>query len=151
MSGSIDDYPGIPPAYPQFPQTVAEKSFTNGLVKELERSGGDQKDHSRTENPGPMLPKNDCQYILLNPEQKGLRCACVGFTLNRLTPGVTCNCGHQLCYHSPENDVSRPEQAGQQEVEALREKVAMLEEDLDKARRSGRGRSHQTCKLLLEL
>jgi len=82
------------------------------------------------------LPKGDCRYILLHPEVKHLRCACVGFALNRSIPGSTCDCGHQACYHAPnmeDNSVER------QELQALREKVNMLEEELDRERHGGRG------------
>ncbi|KAH8791467.1 hypothetical protein BGZ57DRAFT_589667 [Hyaloscypha finlandica] len=82
------------------------------------------------------LPKGDCRYILLHPEVKGLRCACVGFALNRSIPGSTCDCGHQACYHSPDKENSSVER---QELEALREKVNMLEEELDRERQGGRG------------
>lgn len=81
------------------------------------------------------LPKGECRYILLHPEVKGLRCACVGFSLNRSIPGSTCDCGHQACYHTPdqENTVER------QELEALRQKINMLEDELDRERHGGRG------------
>jgi hypothetical protein len=82
------------------------------------------------------LPKGDCRYILLHPEVKGLRCACVGFALNRSIPGSTCDCGHQACYHSPDKENGSVER---QELEALREKVNMLEEELDRERHGGRG------------
>jgi hypothetical protein len=80
------------------------------------------------------LPKGDCRYILLHPELQGLRCACVGFALNRQIPGSTCDCGHQACYHAPEKENSSVER---QELEALKEKVNMLEEELDRERRGG--------------
>ncbi|KAK7967360.1 uncharacterized protein PG986_001637 [Apiospora aurea] len=48
------------------------------------------------------LPSGQCRYILLNPEIKGHRCACVGFTLNRALPSVMCECGHLSCYHIKE-------------------------------------------------
>lgn len=82
------------------------------------------------------LPKGDCRYILLHPEVKGLRCACVGFALNRSIPGSTCDCGHQACYHSPDKENASVER---QELEALREKVNLLEEELDRERQGGRG------------
>lgn len=82
------------------------------------------------------LPKGDCRYILLHPEVKGLRCACVGFALNRSIPGSTCDCGHQACYHSPDKEDGSVER---QELEALREKVNVLEEELDRERQAGRG------------
>ena len=82
------------------------------------------------------LPKGDCRYILLHPEVKGLRCACVGFALNRSIPGSTCDCGHQACYHSPDKENGSVER---QELEALREKVNLLEEELERETQGGRG------------
>jgi hypothetical protein len=77
------------------------------------------------------LPKGDCRYILLHPEVKGLRCACVGFALNQSIPGSTCDCGHQACYHVPEKEPSSVEK---QELTVLKEKVRLLEEKLDRER-----------------
>jgi hypothetical protein len=73
---------------------------------------------------------------LLHPEFKGLRCACVGFALNRSIPGSTCDCGHQACYHTPDKDAGFVER---QELEALKEKISLLEEELDRERHGGRG------------
>lgn len=81
------------------------------------------------------LPKGDCRYILLHPEVKGLRCACVGFALNRSIPGSTCDCGHQACYHIPDKDGGSVER---QELEALKEKICRLEEKLDQERYGAR-------------
>ena len=82
------------------------------------------------------LPKGDCRYILLHPEFKGLRCACVGFALNRAIPGSTCDCGHQACYHVPEKEAGSVER---HELEALKEKINLLETELDRERHGGRG------------
>jgi hypothetical protein len=82
------------------------------------------------------LPKGDCRYILLHPEVKGLRCACVGFALNRSIPGSTCDCGHQACYHVPDKESGSVER---QELEALKEKVSLLEEELNRERHGGKG------------
>lgn len=82
------------------------------------------------------LPKGDCRYILLHPEFKGLRCACMGFALNRAIPGSTCDCGHQACYHVPEKEASSVER---HELEALREKVNLLETELNREKHGGRG------------
>lgn len=89
------------------------------------------------------LPKGDCRYIMLHPEVKGLRCACVGFALNSSIPGSTCNCGHQACYHSPKEENAS---VGQHELEILRreleaqkEKVNMLEHALNRERHGGGG------------
>ena len=82
------------------------------------------------------LPKGDCRYILLHPELKGLRCACVGFALNQSIPGSTCDCGHQACYHVPDNEASSVERL---ELDALKEKVNLLEEELNRERHGGKG------------
>ena len=81
------------------------------------------------------LPKGDCRYILLHPEVKGLRCACVGFALNRTTPGSTCDCGHQACYHIPEREGASVERS---ELEALKERISQLEEKLAQERYNAR-------------
>ncbi|KAL3424770.1 hypothetical protein PVAG01_04051 [Phlyctema vagabunda] len=81
------------------------------------------------------LPKGDCRYILLHPEVKGLRCACVGFALNRAIPGSTCDCGHQACYHTAAQEVS----IDKQELQTLKEKISLLEDQLDRERHGGRG------------
>ncbi|KAI1462502.1 hypothetical protein F4805DRAFT_453035 [Annulohypoxylon moriforme] len=81
------------------------------------------------------LPNGQCRYILLNPEIKGQRCACVGFTFNRSLPGVTCDCGHLSCYHiqsaEPPPDKS--------EVDTLRRRIKLLEEQLDRENDGGLG------------
>lgn len=82
----------------------------------------------------PHLPKGDCRYILLHPEVKGLRCACVGFALNRALPGSTCDCGHQACYHVPEKEGALVER---RELQALEDKICHLEEKLDRERHAG--------------
>ena len=82
----------------------------------------------------PHLPKGDCRYILLHPEVKGLRCACVGFALNRALPGSTCDCGHQACYHVPEKEGASVKR---RELEALEEKISLLEDKLDRERPVG--------------
>ena len=79
------------------------------------------------------LPKGNCRYILLHPEVKGLRCACVGFALNRALPGSTCDCGHQACYHVPEKETS----VNRREFEALEEKISLLEDKFDRESRGG--------------
>lgn len=80
------------------------------------------------------LPRGDCRYILLHPEVKGLRCACVGFALNRSLPGSTCDCGHQACYHVREKEADSVER---QELRALKDKIDLLEERLDRERHGG--------------
>lgn len=81
------------------------------------------------------LPSGQCRYILLMPEIKGHRCGCVGFTLNRSTPGVACECGHLSCYH-----IKDPEQPPDQaEMEQLKWRVRVLEEQLDREIDGGLG------------
>ncbi|KUJ15384.1 uncharacterized protein LY89DRAFT_735500 [Mollisia scopiformis] len=60
-----------------------------------------QKELRSEQDEEPVLPQGNCHYILLHPEVKGLRCACVRYSLNRLIPGSTCDCGHQAYYHEP--------------------------------------------------
>jgi hypothetical protein len=81
------------------------------------------------------LPHGECRYILLHPEVKGQRCACVGFALNRSTPGSSCDCGHQACYHLPQREDRLVERA---EIESLKHKISRLEEILDRDRYGGR-------------
>lgn len=81
------------------------------------------------------LPSGQCRYILLNPEIKGHRCGCVGFTLNRSIPGVACECGHLSCYH-----IKGPEQPPDQaQIEQLIRRVQVLEEQLDRENDGGLG------------
>ncbi|KAK1594063.1 uncharacterized protein LY79DRAFT_513252 [Colletotrichum navitas] len=81
------------------------------------------------------LPQGQCRYILLTPGIKGQRCACVHFSLNRSMPGASCDCGHMACYHvkSPEPSATR------QEVELLKRRLQVLEEQLDQHRQGGLG------------
>lgn len=81
------------------------------------------------------LPSGQCRYILLNPEIKGHRCACVGFTLNRALPSVTCECGHLSCYHikAVEQSVDKVQ------LEQLMRRVQLLEEQLDREKQGGLG------------
>jgi hypothetical protein len=74
------------------------------------------------------MPKGHCRYILLNPEIKGLRCACVGFSHNVDIPGATCHCGHLACFHNKESDA--PPDQTRQEIELLRQRLQQLEEQL---------------------
>jgi hypothetical protein len=83
------------------------------------------------------LPRGNCRYILLHPENNGIRCACVGFTLNRSIPGSLCDCGHQACFHLPDNKETSA--VDKMELEALKTKVRMLEQELDRERRGGGG------------
>ncbi|KAI2619128.1 hypothetical protein GGS26DRAFT_584759 [Hypomontagnella submonticulosa] len=81
------------------------------------------------------LPSGQCRYILLNPEIKGQRCACVGFTFNRSLPGVTCDCGHLSCYHI---QTAEPP-TSKNEVDILRRRIKLLEEQLDRENDGGLG------------
>lgn len=72
------------------------------------------------------FPKGNCRYILLMPEIKGQRCACVNFTLNKAIPGATCDCGHLACYH---NRDSEP-RVDRNEFGILRQRMQALEEQL---------------------
>ncbi|KAH9999253.1 hypothetical protein F4779DRAFT_636012 [Xylariaceae sp. FL0662B] len=81
------------------------------------------------------FPSGQCRYILLNPEIKGQRCACVGFTINRSLPGVTCECGHLSCYHIK----SAEPPPDQNEVDNLRRRIQLLEEQLDRESGGGLG------------
>ncbi|KAI1391286.1 uncharacterized protein F4822DRAFT_180447 [Hypoxylon trugodes] len=81
------------------------------------------------------LPSGQCRYILLNPEIKGQRCACVGFTINRSLPGVTCECGHLSCYHIQ----SAEPPPDRSEVDMLRRRIRLLEEQLDRENNGGLG------------
>ncbi|KAG9239258.1 hypothetical protein BJ875DRAFT_221063 [Amylocarpus encephaloides] len=74
------------------------------------------------------LPNGDCRYILLHPENKGLRCACMGFALNGSIPGSICDCGHQACFHAQEKE-KETGVGDRQELEALKAKVEMLERE----------------------
>ncbi|KAI0598114.1 hypothetical protein F4775DRAFT_196980 [Biscogniauxia sp. FL1348] len=81
------------------------------------------------------LPSGRCRYILLNPEIKGQRCACVGFTLNQDLPGVSCQCGHLSCYH-----IKAPEPPpDKSEVDELRRRIQALEGQLDRENQTGIG------------
>ncbi|KAJ1329167.1 localization factor PodJL [Microdochium nivale] len=82
------------------------------------------------------LPRGQCRYILLNPEIRGQRCACIGFTLNHDHPGVVCQCGHQSCYHVKDLDPH----PGAIETDHLRQRVRALEQQLDREYQGGLGR-----------
>jgi hypothetical protein len=93
--------------------------------------------HEKARNDDSHLPKGDCRFILLHPKVEGLRCACVGFALNKSIPGSTCDCGHLACYHATEKDDTSVER---QEVEALKKKVDLLEAQLERERNNERER-----------
>lgn len=72
----------------------------------------------------PNLPQGNCRYIMMLPEIKGNRCACVNFTLNKSLPGATCECGHLACFH---HKTAEPP-IDKQELDLLRQRVRRLEE-----------------------
>lgn len=73
------------------------------------------------------MPKGHCRYILLQPEVKGQRCACVSFTLRKGIPGSTCECGHLACFHNQEPE---PPTDQRQELEFLKRRIQQLENQL---------------------
>jgi len=75
------------------------------------------------------MPKGHCRYILLLPEIKGQRCACVGFSLNKGIPGATCDCGHLACFHNKEFEAASDQK---QELDILKKRIQQLEEQLSK-------------------
>ncbi|KAK4103824.1 hypothetical protein N658DRAFT_419621 [Parathielavia hyrcaniae] len=75
------------------------------------------------------MPKGHCRYILLLPEIRGQRCACVGFSLNKDIPGSTCDCGHLACFHNKGPDASADQK---QELDLLKRRLQHLEEQLSK-------------------
>ncbi|KAK8058653.1 hypothetical protein PG994_009101 [Apiospora phragmitis] len=82
-----------------------------------------------------QFPSGQCRYILLNPEIKGHRCACVGFTLNRALPSVMCECGHLSCYHIKEAE----HPVDKTLVQQLSNRIRILEEQLDRETQGGLG------------
>ncbi len=74
-----------------------------------------------------QLPSGQCRYIMLVPEIKGNRCACVNFTLNKAMPSASCDCGHLACYHVKTTDPV----TDSQEIEQLKQRVHELEKDKD--------------------
>ncbi|KAK4127915.1 hypothetical protein N657DRAFT_566846 [Parathielavia appendiculata] len=75
------------------------------------------------------MPKGHCRYILLLPEIRGQRCACVNFSLNKDIPGSTCDCGHLACFHNKGPDSSADQK---QELELLKKRLQHLEEQLSR-------------------
>ncbi|KAK4669389.1 uncharacterized protein QC763_202570 [Podospora pseudopauciseta] len=73
------------------------------------------------------MPKGHCRYILLLPEIKGQRCACVGFSLNKGIPGASCDCGHLACFHNKEPEVATD---SKQELELLKKRIQQLEDQM---------------------
>jgi len=75
------------------------------------------------------MPKGHCRYILLLPEIKGQRCACVGFSHNKGIPGSTCDCGHLACFHN--KDLEAPNDQ-KQELDMLKKRLQQLEDQLSR-------------------
>lgn len=75
------------------------------------------------------MPKGHCRYILLLPEIKGQRCACVGFSHNKGIPGSTCDCGHLACFHNKELEAPGDQK---QELDLLKKRIQQLEEQLSR-------------------
>ncbi|KAH9910067.1 hypothetical protein F4778DRAFT_775962 [Xylariomycetidae sp. FL2044] len=96
---------------------------------------------SRPQSDAINLPHGHCTFILLNPEIKGQRCACLGFTLNHALPGVLCECGHLSCYH---HTTKADRDKDRDEVEALRKRIAALEGQLDSDNHVGFGSTLRT-------
>ncbi|OBT62639.1 hypothetical protein VE03_07479 [Pseudogymnoascus sp. 23342-1-I1] len=88
------------------------------------------------------LPQGQCRYLLLHPEVRGQRCACVGFSLNKCTPGSSCNCGHLAVYHltAPTTSTS----ADKEEVETMRARIVLLEKLLEREREA---KNHLTVRV----
>jgi len=72
-----------------------------------------------------QLPGGQCRYILLLPEIKGQRCACVNFTLNKAMPSASCDCGHLACYHLKTMEPV----ADNHEIEQLKQRLQDIEKD----------------------
>lgn len=89
------------------------------------------------------LPQGNCRYIMMNPEVKGSRCACVNFTLNKALPGASCECGHLACFH---HRTAEPP-ADRRELELLRQRVQQLEGLLA----DGNSRSNEMVQRVSEL
>ncbi|KAJ4306316.1 hypothetical protein N0V88_001116 [Collariella sp. IMI 366227] len=77
------------------------------------------------------MPRGHCRYILLLPEIKGQRCACVGFSLNKGIPGATCDCGHLACFHNKDPEIPTDHKQ-KQELELLKRRLQHLEDQLSK-------------------
>lgn len=74
-----------------------------------------------------QLPRGQCRYILLVPELRGQRCACMNFRMSRDMPSATCDCGHLACYHSKDDESP----VDKREMEKLKQRLELLEDQLD--------------------
>ncbi|KAK4137967.1 hypothetical protein BT67DRAFT_484264 [Trichocladium antarcticum] len=75
------------------------------------------------------MPKGHCRYILLLPEIRGQRCACVRFSLNRGIPGASCECGHLACFHNEEPEATTDQR---HDLEQLKKRIQNLEHQLSR-------------------
>lgn len=101
---------------------LSEMSAHSASPSPLQAAANGQVDESK-------MPKGHCRYILLHPEIKGQRCACVSFSLNKGIPGATCDCGHLACYHNTEPEASIDQK---HELELLKKRIRQLEDQLSK-------------------
>lgn len=88
-----------------------------------------RRPQSQTRDDSP-LPQGQCRYLLLHPEVRGQRCACVGFSINKSTPGSSCNCGHLAVYHLAAP--AREPLGNSEEMEAMQSRIARLEKMLER-------------------
>lgn len=88
------------------------------------------------------LPQGQCRYLLLHPEVRGQRCACVGFSLNKSTPGSSCNCGHLAVYHLHTPTTSAL--ASTEELSTMRARISLLETLLEREREA---KNHLTVRV----
>ncbi len=90
---------------------------------------------SETSRPQPTGP---CHFVLLHPSVQNQRCSCQSFHHNRTAPGNICDCGHQACYHLPEQSpYERPraqESVPSATEMALLDRIKRLEETMQKER-----------------
>lgn len=77
-----------------------------------------------------QLPRGQCRYILLVPELRGQRCACMNFRMSRDMPSATCDCGHLACFHVKDDESA----ADKRELEKLKQRLQLLEDQLDTER-----------------
>ncbi|KAK4228246.1 hypothetical protein QBC38DRAFT_162327 [Podospora fimiseda] len=75
------------------------------------------------------MPRGHCRYILLVPEIKGQRCACVGFSHKKDVPGALCDCGHLACFHNKEPEVASDQK---HELELMKKRIELLESQISK-------------------
>lgn len=76
------------------------------------------------------FPQGQCRYILMVPQLKGQRCACVTFSHNPSVPGAMCNCGHLACFHLQASDAASPGK-NRDEIEVVKQRVGLLEQQAD--------------------